>query len=624
VSDPGGDPALTLAIALAVGMAAQAVARHLRVPGIVVLLACGVLLGPDGLGIVRPRVLGPALHAIVGYAVAVILFEGGLSLTLERLRREARSIRQLVTVGAVVTAIGAALAARWILDWTWILATLFGTLVMVTGPTVINPLLRRINAHPRVATVLAAEGVLVDAIGAIVAVVALEVLTGPPGHHWAFGIGDIAARLAFGAAAGAVGGALLGWLLRSDRWIPEDLESVFSLAAVLLLYQGANAVMPETGIVSAVVAGVVIGNLHTRVVRDLREFKEQLSTLFVGLLFVLLAADVLLADVQALGGRGVLVVVVLMLVVRPLNVLAGTWRSGLTLREQAFLSWVAPRGIVAAAVSSVFAQRLDEAGVSGGAQLRALVFLVIAFTVVLQGLTAPAVASALGLRRPSADGYVVLGANEIGRALAAAFRDAGERVVLVDSNPAHCEHATAAGFDCVHGSGLDPQVQERLEIDTRAGCIGVTTNEEVNLLFARRARKEHRVPGVWAALQREHLGIDEEALHAAGVRTLFGEAQHLDLWLARLAEGEAEVGWWAAPATASGVPFGGVALPLAVERGGRVVPVDEDGRHPVGGERMLLAVVTAGRDVLRARRWRSGTDAIMSDGTLQTDGAAGG
>jgi NhaP-type Na+/H+ or K+/H+ antiporter len=596
------DPAFTLALALAVGMAAQALAHHLRVPGIVLLLGAGVLLGPDALDLVRPRSLGRGLHDLVGYAVAVILFEGGMNLNLERLRREKRAIRQLVTVGAGVTALGAALAARLVLGWTWMLCLLFGTLVMVTGPTVINPLLRRINAKPKVATLLAAEGVLVDAIGAIVAVVALEIVTGPPGRHWAFGAWDVAARLSFGAAVGAAGGLVLGLLLRSDRWIPEGLESVFSLAFVLLLYQGAGAVMPETGIVAVVVAGVVIGNMHARVVAELLEFKEQLATLFIGLLFVLLAADVRLAEVWALGVRGLVLVAVLVLLVRPLNVLAGTWGAGLTGRERAFLSWLAPRGIVAAAVSSLFAHRLDDAGISGGGQLRAMVFLVIAVTVVAQGLSAPAVAGALGLRLPTNDGYVILGANLLGRALARALRDGGERIVLVDSNPAHCETARAEGLECVHGSGLDPEVQQSAELDTRAGCVGLTTNEEVNLLFARRARKDHRVPRAWVAVEREHLGIEADSVEAAGAHVLFGGAQHLDLWLGRLATGEARLGWWRPPRGVA-VPEDGEALPIARRRGRQVVPVDEKRGQPGAGDGLFVALTDEIAAALREAGW---------------------
>jgi NhaP-type Na+/H+ or K+/H+ antiporter len=581
--DPWSDPALTIALALAAGMICQTLARHLRVPGIVLLLASGVLLGPDGLNVVRPSNLGAALHHLVGFAVAVILFEGGMNLNLGRLRREARSIRQLMTVGALVTAVGAALAARWTLGWSWTLAALFGTLVMVTGPTVITPLLRRIKVQPRVATVLEAEGVLVDAVGAIVAVVALEVALGSPGHGLAFGAWHVARALAFGVAFGTVGGLLLTTLLRNQRTIPEGLESIFTLATVLLLYQGSNAIVPETGIVTAVVAGLVVGNARAHVVEELREFKEQLSVLLIGLLFVLLAADVRLADVVRLGWPGVALVAALMFVVRPLNVLAGTWGSDLAWREKAFIAWLAPRGIVAAAVSSLFAQTLEEEGLVGGPELRALVFLVIAATVLVQGLTGGLVADLLGVRRPSSRGYVILGANPLGLALARSLAGGGDEVVLIDSNPRACSDDAAAGFRALHGSGLEPSVLEAVAIDTRAGCLGVTTNEEVNLLFARQAKKDFKVPKAWVALRRGHLGVDEDAVHRFGGQVLFGGPQAVDVWALRLAQGEAAVERWRADAD---VPASRLAdairpgpdlpfLPLAVHRAQLVLPVDD-------------------------------------------------
>jgi NhaP-type Na+/H+ or K+/H+ antiporter len=400
---PLDDPALTIALALVAGMFAQATAQHLRIPGIVLLLATGVLLGPDLLGIVRPAGLGASLGALVGFAVAVILFEGGMSLDLKRLRREARSIRQLVTLGALVTAAGAALATRWILGWSWVTAILFGTLVMVTGPTVISPLVRRIKLKPRVATVLEAEGVFVDAIGAIVAVVALEVAISPSGSL-AVAAWHTVSRLGFGAALGLAGGLLLSRLLHREGLIPEGLQSVLTLAVAVALFEGSNAVMPESGIVTVVMAGLVVGNSRAPAVADLREFKEQLTVMLVGLLFVLLAADVRLAQVRALGWAGLATVLVLMFVVRPLNVLAGTFGSDLSWRERAFIAWLAPRGIVAAAVSSLFAQTLTREGMPGGTELRALMFLVIAVTVVVQGLTGGLVAGRLGLRRPSDSG----------------------------------------------------------------------------------------------------------------------------------------------------------------------------------------------------------------------------
>lgn len=603
---PLNDPALTIALALAAGMLAQSIAQHLRIPGIVLLLATGVLLGPDALGIVRPATLGASLQALVGFAVAVILFEGGMNLDLKRLRREARSIQQLVTLGALVTAAGATLAARWILGWSWTDAALFGTLVTVTGPTVITPLVRRIKLRPRVSTVLEAEGVFGDAIGAIVAVVALEVVIGP-GTTVALGAWHAVSRLGFGALMGIACGIVLRALLRQEGLVPEGLQSVFSLAAAVALFQGSNAVMPESGIVSVIMAGLVVGNARVRAVAELREFKEQLTVMLIGLLFVLLAADVRLAQVRVLGGAGIATVLTLMLVVRPLNVLAGTFGSDLTWRERAFIAWLAPRGIVAAAVSSLFAQTLTREGVPGGVELRALVFLVIAVTVVVQGLTGGLVAGWLGLRRPSDTGYAILGANALGRALAGALRNGGEEVLLIDSNPEACHAAEGEGFRVIHGSGLEPRVQLHAELDTRAGALGATANEEVNLLFARQARKDFKVPRVWATVRRGHLSVDEENVRQLGGHVLFGAPRDVGRWTHLLDQGAVAVERWRRTGDGPGeLPPDDLALPLAVRRGRRALPVDEETAFRRDDE-LHLAVVREARarigETLREAGW---------------------
>jgi NhaP-type Na+/H+ or K+/H+ antiporter len=584
VPSPFADPALTVALALAAGMLAQSLARHLRIPGIVLLLAIGVLLGPDVLDAVRPGSLGHSLHTLVGFAVAVILFEGGMNLNLERLRLEKRVIRQLMTAGALVTAVGGALAARWILGWGWTLAVLFGTLVMVTGPTVITPLLRRIKVKPRVATVLEAEGVLVDAIGAIVAVVALEVAISPTGPSLGSGAWNVAARLGFGALLGMAAGFGLAGLLRIERFkvVPDGLESTFTLAFAVALFQVSNAVLPETGIVAVVAAGMVVGNSGSRVLGELREFKEKLTVLLIGLLFVLLAADVRMSDVAGLGWRGFATVLALMFVVRPLNVLVGTAGSDLTWREKAFLSWLAPRGIVAAAVSALFAQTLLDEGVVGGASLRALVFLVIAVTVVVQGSTGGLVAGLLGVRRPANTGYAILGANHVARALAKALRSAGEEAVLIDSNQDAVLAAREEGLRVLHGSGLDEEVQVRADLDLRAGCLGLTSNEEVNLLFARRALKDYHAPRVWVALRREHLGVSAETVHRLGGHVLFGQSLEVQEWSYELEHGRGTMERWRLAAEPVSAP-GGLAdlvredalLPLLLIRGRKVRLVDE-------------------------------------------------
>lgn len=613
------DPALTIAIALASGMLAQALARHLRIPGIVLLLGTGVLLGPDGLGAVRPGTLGESLHTLVGFAVAVILFEGGMNLSLARMRREARSIRRLVTLGALVTAVGGALAAHLILRWNWVIATLFGTLVMVTGPTVINPLLRRIKVKERVATVLEAEGILVDAIGAIVAVVTLEVVISPAPLSVAGGAWHLLARLAFGAFFGAAGGLAIAALLRSERLVPEGLESIFTLSFAVALFQISNAIVSESGILAVIVAGIVVGNSPVQALDDLREFKEQLTILLLGMLFVLLAADVRIVQVRFLGWAGLATVLALMFLVRPLNILAGTLGSDLTWREKAFLSWLAPRGIVAAAVSSLFAQTLDEEGIAGGGELQALVFLVIAVTVVVQGLTGGLVASWLGLRRPSNNGYVILGANGLARAMGQVLRDGGEEVVLIDSNQDACREAEDEGFRVLHGSGLEPAVQQRAELDTRAGCLGLTSNEEVNLLFARRARKDFKVPRVWVAVRRGHLGVSEEIVRRLGGHLLFGGPAEILAWISRLERGEATIERWqltAAPAT-DGNPLSpdlDGLLSLVLVHGKRISPIDES-MPPRRGDRLYAAVAEDRREEiaawLRSAGWMSERENVL-------------
>lgn len=595
------DPALTVALALAAGMFAQALAHHLRIPGIVLLLGLGVLLGPDGLGVVRPDALGESLHTLVGFAVAVILFEGGMNLSLARMRREARSIRRLVTLGALVTAAGGTLAARLILHWDWVLSILFGTLVIVTGPTVINPLLRRIKVKERVATVLEAEGILGDAIGAIVAVVALEVVLSPAPLSFGGGAWHLLSRLAFGTFAGAAGGLAIAALLRNERVIPEGLESTFTLSIAMALFQSSNAIVSESGILAVIIAGIVVGNSPVRALADLREFKEQLTILLLGLLFVLLAADVRLAEVRSLGWAGLGTVLALMLVVRPLNILAGTAGLDLTWREKAFLSWLAPRGIVAAAVSSLFAQTLDEEGIAGGAELRALVFLVIAVTVVVQGLTGGLVASWLGLRRPSNTGYVILGANHLSRAMGQALRHGGEEVVLIDSNEDACRAAEEEGFRVLHGSGLEPGIQEKAELDTRAGCLGLTSNEEVNLLFARRARKDFKVHRVWVAVRRGHLGVSGEVVRRLGGHLLFGGPADILAWTHRLEYGEAGLDRWqfeaalAEDRSSVSPDLDGLLLPLAVVRGKKIFPMDERVSFRQG-DRLYAAVVADRRE----------------------------
>ncbi len=639
----GNVAALTLAVAMAAGVVAQALGRHLNVPGIVLLLATGVLLGPEFAGIVEPTSLGGALAALVGFAVAVILFEGGMSLDVRRIVGRQGPIRLLVTVGALITTLGGTLCARYLLGWPWRTSVLFGTLIIVTGPTVITPLLRRIRVKTSVATVLEAEGIFGDAIGATVAVVALEVAIGSAASGIE-GLASLTTRLSLGALWGLIGGLCMAWLLRARRLVPPGLENVLTFTLVMALYQAANWVVPESGIPAAIVAGIVVGHLQSPATRRLLEFKEQLSVMAIGTLFVLLAANVSLRSIQNLGTAGVMTVALLVLVVRPLAVLASTWGSSLSWRARVFIAWMGPRGIVAAAVASLFATQLSAYGLDGGQALESMVFLVIAITVTLAGLTGGLVARLLRLLQPTDCGWVILGANPLARSLGRALQDAGHDVVCVDTNAHEAELAEAEGLRVVVGNALLEDTLLETNPEIRAGFIALTTNTEVNVFFAEHARERARRARILVALDTPTTELAERKVAELGATVLFGRRHSAARWNAVFEQGTAAVERWRYEPRGGSVPPPsgkrlptvhaagdpttrpdepgqcnvadtecpplhqpcGKLLPLLQLRGRTALPVDDHVRFRRGDEAVVVlneAEPDAGRGCLRRRGW---------------------
>ena len=535
------NPALTVALAVSAGMVAHVAARHLQIPSIVLLLLTGALLGPEVLGVVHPESLGRALFDIVGMAVAVVLFEGGLSLSLKRIREEVVILRRLITVGAALTAVVTTLAARLLMDWPWELAVPFGALMVVTGPTVVQPVLRRVPVRRGLATILEAEAVLIDGIGAILAVVALEFVLAAGAPEDVLLV--FSGHLAVGVSVGIAGGLLIGLLLGTRNVIPEGLENGVALALVLALFQGSEAVLHETGIMAAAVAGIVVGNTKTPVDRELQEFKEQLTVFLLALLFVLLAATVQLRDVVELGWAGIGTVLAVMLS-RPLSVAASTGGGQLDLPGRAFLSWLAPRGVVAAAVSALFAQRFIREGVPGAEEFQALVFLVIAATVVFQGGLAGPVASALGVRQEEPMGYLIAGANPVGRALAHALEVAGEDAVLLDTSDEECREASREGLNVIQGSALDERVLHEAGASERQGVVAVTPSPSLNLRVVEGIREQFGVASGSVSLNRVHGGLEEMHVRESGVQILFGRAIDVEHWTHEFRVGRMDIARW--------------------------------------------------------------------------------
>lgn len=600
-----------------------------RVPAIVLLLAAGAALGPEGLGWVRPTTLGDGLFVLVDFAVAVILFEGALNLDLARLRREERVIRHLVTTGALVTLVGAALAARFWLSWSWGLATLFGALVVVTGPTVVGPLVRNLRLRPRLQTVLEAEGVFIDSIGALLAVLVLQVTLAADASQAAVGIRDLAVRLVAGLALGFAGGFALGFLLRLTRLV-HGLENILVLALVTLLFHVGEHVVSQSGLIAVTAAGVIVGNFKNPVIEDLREFKDQLTLLLIGTIFVLLAADVGLAEVQALGLNGLAVVGTLIVIVRPIGVWLVTRHAEFTTRERAFLSALAPRGIVAAAIASLMAGTLDANGIAGGDELRALVFLVISGTVLAAGLLAWPMSAALGLRLAARDRIAILGAQGLGLALATELRARDATVVLIDSDPKHCQAAERQEFTVVFGDTLEERTLRRARVELVGTVVGATFNDHLNSQFVGFARQEYGVPRGLVSVGWADGGREPAHVSRHGGDMLFDGPHDQERWDVRCRQNEVTIApfEFQPPAEAPPAPAeNGTAVEgrsdayviLTIQRGPTVAPMANPTTSRAG-DRAAIALYSRGKDQaiteLAALGWQpvpAATDATPAD-----------
>ena len=474
-----------VAVALGGGLLAQVLASHLGMPSIVLLLGMGALLGPDVLAWLDPGALAAGRSDIVALAVTVILFEGGLGLDLGRLREQRRPLLLLIVAGGAISMLAGTLAAHYLLGTSWSIAVLYGALMIVTGPTVVTPLLARMTLDRRVRDLLVSEGVLIDPVGAIVALVSVEVVLqwhDPLTSGWL-----ILVRLGVGAAAGFAAGRMVAALLKRGT-VPEELSSPVVLGTAILVAALSSHVSEEAGLMSAVVQGVTLANAGVRDIGLLREFKERVTVLLLSFVFVLLAADVRLADVVGLGWSALLVVAVLVWIARPLGVLLATVGSELAWRERAFVAWICPRGIVAASVAGLYRVLLDDAEVPGGAQLEALVFLTVAATVTVQGMSADAVARLLKLDFPSVRGMVIVGGNTFARLLARTLMNLGRQVVIVDRSSSLCRHARDEHFSVCEGDALSVECLEEAGTRYADTVLTLTSNQELNSLVLARVR----------------------------------------------------------------------------------------------------------------------------------------
>ncbi|MFQ6044834.1 MAG: cation:proton antiporter [Gemmatimonadales bacterium] len=475
------DVALGLTAIVLLGVAAQLVAWRLRMPSILILLAVGFFAGPIT-DIVDPEaLLGELLFPIVSLSVAVILFEGGLSLDIAELRDIGRVVRNLITAQVLFTWIGASVLAFVLLNLSPPLASLLGAVLTVTGPTVIGPLLRQIRPEGRVGDTVKWEGIVSDPIGAILAVLVFEAIAagGLERGLTVTALGVLKAVLV-GTSLGLLGAALIV-AIQWRHWIPDFLQNPTALAVVLAAFTGSNLVQPESGLLAVTMMGIALASQKLVSLKHIVEFKEVLRVLLISALFIILTARLPLPQPDYTSGRSYAFLAGLVLLIRPAAVALGTWRSGFTWQERTFLALMAPRGIVAAAVASLFALRLAEQSPEA-ARLAPLTFMMIAGTVAFYGATAPWAARRLGLATPRPQGLLLIGAVEWVRALAATLEEVGIKVVLADANWRNVTAARRAGLKAHYVDALSEQAVDELDLGGIGRVLALTQNDEVNAL----------------------------------------------------------------------------------------------------------------------------------------------
>jgi NhaP-type Na+/H+ or K+/H+ antiporter len=479
---------INLASLIILGIGAQWLAWRLKFPSILFLLILGFVAGPIT-GFLQPDdLMGDMLLPFVSLAVAIILFEGGLTLNLKELREIGGVVVGLITVGMMVTWVIAAAAAYFLLELSPQISILLGALLVVTGPTVIGPLLRHIRPNQRVNDILKWEGIVIDPIGALLAVLVFEAITisvSPAIGVSPFQQATTEILLSLGRTIffGSLTGFFFAWLLVlliRKYWVPDFLQATVSLSLVIAAYLSSDLIQPGSGLFSATLMGIVMANQKYVSVKSILEFKENLRVLIISILFILLSARLNLGDFQGLSYNIPWFLVILILVARPLSVFMSSIGSGLTIREKLFLSWMAPRGIVAAAVSSIFALRLAETENAGA--IVPVTFSVIVVTVVIYGLSSKSVARWLKVAESDSQGILFVGAHTWALEIAKAVKNEGFKVVVVDTNRSDIAKAQLAGITTVYGSVLSENVVEDIPLSGVGKLFAVTSNDEVNSL----------------------------------------------------------------------------------------------------------------------------------------------
>jgi len=476
------DLTLSLVLVGIISIACQFFAFKIKVPAILPLLIVGIIIGPVTGVIDADAIFGDLLFPIVSLSVAIILFEGSLTLKFKDISGHGKMVRNLCTLGALITLITAAPIAHYALGISWELAFLFAAVVTVTGPTVIVPMLRTVRPSAKVSNILRWEGIIIDPIGALLAVIVFEYIISSQNALENTFLAFIL-TVGVGSVIGALSGYFLGLALR-HHLIPHYLTNTAVLTLMLGVFAASNAFAHESGLITVTIMGMWLTNMRGVDVDDILEFKETLSVLLISGLFILLASRIDLSAMAEVGFGAVIVLLVIMFVSRPLSVIISSIGANLNWREMSILSWIAPRGIVAAAVSALFSLKLEAVGYPQIELLVPMVFLVIIVTVVIQSLSAAKVAEWLKIRSPEPNGILMFGGGLFSRLLAKELQEQKVPVCLTDTNWETIKLARMDGIPCYFGNPVSEHASRNLDISLYAKVLVLSPYKQLNPIVA--------------------------------------------------------------------------------------------------------------------------------------------
>ena len=518
---------LELAAIIVIGLLAQWIAWRMKIPAIFPLIILGLIMGPLSTLFLDEKWIDPenifagkTMYYFVSLSVGVILFEGGLTLKFKEVRQLAGVVRNLLIVGPIVMGLGGALAAHYFLDMDYRVGLLFGSLIIVTGPTVIAPILRSVRPKKNISTILKWEGIAIDPIGALVAVLVYELLfvstMGVGGDH-SMGLTQVALKTFFlTLCVGTFFGLLSGWTLHTllkRNLIPHFLINVLSLGFVIFAFAGADTLQAESGLLSVTIMGILLANIKTPNLDKILDFKESLTVILISVLFIILSTKISMQDLRLLEINSLYIFLVVVFVLRPIVVWISSWKSDLNWKEKAFVAWIGPKGIVAAAVASLFSLYLMSDKISLPPSLRSdvellvpLTFMIILGTVTLNGLSAKFVARLLGLVQDVKNGVVIVGANEGSICIAKYLEKNHISNTLVDLSKENIRQARAASLNVLEKNILSDD--DDLEFDDVGHLLALTSSNDVNIFACRKLKSSFGESNVYRLITVNEIKFD--------------------------------------------------------------------------------------------------------------------